>query len=414
MCISDPIDPLNAGSRALNVGGEAFWWSAFAAINGVQGVTATLDLALEGAFGGDEAIKDGNQISFGRVRIRIDTPTAGTYTVNHPYGEIVFANVPAGGGAINYTQDIGGVNPFDPDVAFEGALYSAIGPTLLVWPDFANRDPEFLSANPQYVTLQQKFDPDDPESPMVQYVGDPGTPHVVTGGREGNIFRVRGPGGIDVSTNLFAVSGKVFDELTFEGVVPPDTMPVANADTATTIGTAPVEINVLANDTLTGVLIADFPGGANVTVAVAGAPANGTAVVGNNRVTYSADANFQGNDVFTYTVTNNETQEVSAPGTVTVTVLPPEDMDVSRARFNSRNLRWDIRGTGNATAEGKTVSVRLNSASGAEIGTATVINGRWTLRATATTAPPPAGAVQIYLVSSSGGEPFGPFNVQAR
>ena len=33
---------------------------------------------------------EGDQISFARIRIRVDVPTAGTYVITHPYGVEVF------------------------------------------------------------------------------------------------------------------------------------------------------------------------------------------------------------------------------------------------------------------------------------------------------------------------------------
>ena len=46
-------------------------------------------------------------MTFGRVRLRIDTPTGGHYKVTHPYGVDEF-DVPAGGTkTINFTEDIG-------------------------------------------------------------------------------------------------------------------------------------------------------------------------------------------------------------------------------------------------------------------------------------------------------------------
>jgi hypothetical protein len=107
--ISEPADPLDPNSVALNTGGETFYWSASAAIPDWAGVgfNAAVEFAMEGTFGGDESIVDGQQITFTRLRIRIDTPVAGTYTVTHPYGSQVF-NVAVAADGINFTSDIGG------------------------------------------------------------------------------------------------------------------------------------------------------------------------------------------------------------------------------------------------------------------------------------------------------------------
>lgn len=411
MCISEPIDFGNPGSRELGVGGEAFWWSAFAEVVNQQGISGTLDLALEAAFGGDEAIEDGNQVAFGRVRIRIDTPQSGNYRVIHPYGEITFTNVPVGIRAINYTQDIGGVNPFDPDSAFAGALHSAIGPTFLVWHDFDyDLDPELMPE--ELVKTETFFDEDGLEVEReVIYVGDPAIGRQVKGSPTGNnFFRIEGPGGRTALTDEFFVSGKVYHPETFQVSIPAG-MPAAQNDVASTIATAPVIIDVLANDSIDGELISTIPG-ADVTVALLDAPSDGAAELGNNVFTYTADPGFQGNDSFTYTVTNNATGQTSSPGTVTVTVLPEESITVTRARLELGKLRWDIRGEGNITTEGEVLTIRLGSPTGTVLDTVTVRNGSWNVRAT-TQGAPPTGQVQIYVISDRG-TMEGPVAVQVR
>ena len=82
-------------------------------------------MALECAFTTGDAVP-GEQITFARIRIRIDTPVAGTYTVFYPYGTKTFAGVPAGLRGINDTFDIGIGAPGD----FTGALGGQIGPFL--------------------------------------------------------------------------------------------------------------------------------------------------------------------------------------------------------------------------------------------------------------------------------------------
>jgi hypothetical protein len=106
---------------------EFFWYGADAVLNfdTTNTNSALLVQALEAAFGGGPPAV-GDQIVFGRIRIRIDAPVDGTYTVTYPYGEQEFSDVTAGGGAINVTSDIGIGSPGD----FTGALNSAIGPFL--------------------------------------------------------------------------------------------------------------------------------------------------------------------------------------------------------------------------------------------------------------------------------------------
>jgi len=423
MCISDPVDPNDPAQLALNTGGESFWWSADAAIE-EAGVDALLVLGTEGTFGGAEALIDGQQISFGRVRIRVDTPVAGDYTVVYPYGVQTFTNVPAGLGTINFTGDIGINDPSDPDFAMVGALFSEIGPNFLTWDSF---DPTLVANDPLLVKTEPAVDADgnpildglsQPTMNTVHYVGDPAIEHTVTGGNfidevgeVVNYFRVIGPNGIDVQTDLFVVTGRVYDPDTYRAFAI-STMPVANADAATTIAPAAVTIDVLANDSLAGAPVDP----AGVSVALAAGGSNGSAVLnGDQTFTYTPNAGFSGTDTFTYTVTNNAVvpATVSTPGTVTVTVLPTETVGVNRAQLDLRKLRWEIRGSGNVTAEGSTITVRLDSPTGTVIGTATVDAGSWRLRAATRTAPP-TGAVQLYVGSSLTGTTYGPFNVQVR
>jgi hypothetical protein len=431
MCISDPVDATDANQRTLATGGETFWWAANAFLNEDSqdedttlvgtvppGMDAEIGLAIEGTFGGSEAIVDGGQIGFGRLRIRIDTPVRGDYTIIHPYGEITFFDVPAGKRGINHTADIGITDPADPDYAFIGTLFSDIGPNFLTWPNYAGN----TDLQRQEPAINPDGTPDlvngNPVMNTVQYVGDPAIAHVVTGGThidDGetvNYFRVIGPNGIDVRTSLFSVSGRVYDPETFRTFALA-TMPVANPDAATTIATAPVTIDVLANDTLAGAPVnRDAATIVNITQ-----PQSGAAVLnGDKTITYTANAGFAGTATFTYQVSviNPETQdaEISEPATVTVTVQPAEVVSVNRAKLDLRKLRWDIRGTGNVTAEGRTMTVRLNSATGQIIGTATVSGGVWSLKTTTTTAPP-TGTIRIYVTSDTANV-FGPFTVQAR
>ncbi|MEW6720319.1 MAG: hypothetical protein AB1346_07720, partial [Thermodesulfobacteriota bacterium] len=190
MCIFDPP----AGSP-LQVGSESFWWMADAQLPPlVPGGKALLVLALEAAFTAEVPI-DGQQMTFARLRIRVDVPSVGIYTITHPFGQEVFdvTNLLDG---INHTVDIGDVNLLAPDNAYAGALNGVIGP-FLTWPDYQNDN-----------TLKGF---DAAGAAVEQYIGNPNIPHVVTGGTFGNTFRIQGPGGIDLQTDLFTVMGKVYD-----------------------------------------------------------------------------------------------------------------------------------------------------------------------------------------------------------
>ncbi|WP_342543242.1 IPT/TIG domain protein [Paenisporosarcina sp. FSL H8-0542] len=188
-----------------NYPSEAFYFLAEAEMTTGTGERARLVLALEAAFV-SEVPRDGDQIVFGRVRIRIFglQPNA-EYTVTHPYGTDTFIAEPDGEGAgeINFTEDIGGFNGGE----FELALNSRVHPFLKWDPNVAPLAPE-------------------------GYIGDPNVPHPITGsvfvdsfGQPQNIFRIEGPGigigspdrsttpGLDpdncIETRLFTVLGKI-------------------------------------------------------------------------------------------------------------------------------------------------------------------------------------------------------------
>ncbi len=106
---------------------EAFWFLAETTIpNNAAGYGMDAYVAgIEAAFAGGNPL-DGDQISFARIRMRINVPVAGTYTITHPYGvETVNVTTP-GRRAINITRDIGVGAPG----VFSGALSGAVGPFL--------------------------------------------------------------------------------------------------------------------------------------------------------------------------------------------------------------------------------------------------------------------------------------------
>ncbi|MDZ3992048.1 hypothetical protein PspTeo4_14312 [Pseudomonas sp. Teo4] len=160
---------------------EAFWFTADAAIvDAARGIDLSFGTAIEAAFSAEEPV-DGDQVSFARVRIRVDVPAAGTYVITHPYGVEVFDVPAAGRRAINMTRDIGIGSPGD----FTGALKGDVGPFL-------------RSVNGPYTEGSERF------------IGDPNLEERVTGSPfNTNFVRIEGPNGIDLRTELFAVSGKL-------------------------------------------------------------------------------------------------------------------------------------------------------------------------------------------------------------
>lgn len=206
LCLPDQAD-LNAGNCLLlpadvptgtapetfptNFADEHFWYAANAnlATNGGRGV---LVLAVEAAFGGGVA-KAGDQIAFGRIRVRIDNlPSNGTYKVIHPYGELIFPDQVAGD-RIFFTDDVG-INCAQGD--FSCALKTGVGPYLRA---------STVAGGPAlpFVVINNKT-----------MIVDPVQPTAVTGGPFSNKFRIEGPNiggaGVDfIETETFTIMGRV-------------------------------------------------------------------------------------------------------------------------------------------------------------------------------------------------------------
>ncbi|HEX2728592.1 MAG TPA: hypothetical protein VHM16_02490 [Rubrobacteraceae bacterium] len=177
---------------------EAFYWVGDAGIERRAGGLARLRLAAEAAFANDPAA-DGDQITFGRVRVRIDNLRPNTvYTITYPYGVMKLRS--DGTGVINVTRDIGcAAVPCN----FGVALRSPVFQSFLRW------------------------DPNVGRPAPAGHLGDPAIDHRVVGSpfdsnaarpglQPANFFRIEGPGaggrgtGIDrVQTNLFSIQGRL-------------------------------------------------------------------------------------------------------------------------------------------------------------------------------------------------------------
>lgn len=164
---------------------EHFYSMAAASVG--AGVAGTVDVVmnLEAAWAVEE-VRDGDQIVFGRVRIRARDAADGTYRIVHPYGTDEFTA--AGGEGIDMTDDIG-IAPG----AFGGALQSRIGP-FLVWDTFGAAT----------------------GAPPAGYIGDPGVEHRIKGSPYGQDYvevqRLDPASGSFQPigrTDLFAVQGRL-------------------------------------------------------------------------------------------------------------------------------------------------------------------------------------------------------------
>lgn len=143
LCLVEPDDPGAPISFPGNFGGEAFWQSA--EIVGLElsdgGSVVIWRGDVEAAFAFENPAA-GDQVAFGRVRLRIDTVTPGTYRITHPYGRVmthpggdgfactpeIFEEVGTGIKAINNTNDVG--NFLTPGENFGDALAGGVGPFL--------------------------------------------------------------------------------------------------------------------------------------------------------------------------------------------------------------------------------------------------------------------------------------------
>ncbi|WP_223512752.1 Ig-like domain-containing protein [Pseudomonas sp. GL-B-19] len=168
---------------------EAFWFLAETTIpDNAAGYGMDAYVAgIEAAFAGGTPL-DGDQISFARIRMRINIPVAGTYTITHPYGVETVNVTSTGRRAINITRDVGVGAPG----VFSGAVNGAIGPFL-------------RSVNGPYTEV-------NPDTGAIEtFVGDPNLTEAVTGSPNNtNFVRIQGPAGT-IQANLFTLSGKVLD-----------------------------------------------------------------------------------------------------------------------------------------------------------------------------------------------------------
>ncbi|MHC8326224.1 hypothetical protein [Pseudomonas sp. LB1P83] len=191
MCLLNPTPGVFDDAQPIvfptNFPDESFWFTGDGSIvDAARGIDLSYVSAVEAAFAAEEPV-EGDQVSFGRIRIRVDVPTAGVYTITHPYGVDIF-DVPAGGTrAINMTRDIGIGTP----KTYDGALKSDIGPFL------RSVNGPYTETNPVTGSAER-------------FVGDPNLEEAFTGSPfNTNYIRIEGPNGLDLRTTVMAISGKL-------------------------------------------------------------------------------------------------------------------------------------------------------------------------------------------------------------
>jgi hypothetical protein len=179
--VPNPNEPV---SYPDNFPVEHFYFMSESSVAAANAGTVDVVMNLEGAWAVEE-VREGDQIVFGRIRIRARDAADGEYRVVHPYGIDEFTA--AGGDGIDMTEDIG-IAPR----AFGGAIQSRIGP-FLTWDTFGTTGAD---------------------APPAGYIGDPGVEHRVKGSPYGtNFVRVdQKVGGewVQVGYNdLFSVQGRL-------------------------------------------------------------------------------------------------------------------------------------------------------------------------------------------------------------
>ncbi|GLW28956.1 PKD domain-containing protein [Actinoplanes regularis] len=142
--VPDPDQPV---SYPDNFPGEFFYQLVDSTLTLSDGSRAVIGMNVEGAWAAEE-VRDGDQMVFGRVRIRFDAAAGKRFRITHPYG---IDDLTADDKGVRMTEDIGTVPG-----AFGGVFNSRIGPFL-------------------------KWDPAVSPAAPTGYTGDPGVEHKVVG-----------------------------------------------------------------------------------------------------------------------------------------------------------------------------------------------------------------------------------------
>jgi len=214
---------------------EHFYYAAESSLTPANGGKALLVIAVESAF--NLAVAPGEQITFSRIRVRLDpVPADGTYRFIHPYGEEFIDG--AAGDRIFFTDDVG----IGAQGDFSGALNSRLGPFLAASATPGGAEmPALTSANQTPDTDPAHFGGTFAPTPYPgtgkAYIADPARIGPVTGsplppfiGNDGlehnhNVFRIEGPAGsaiggvnadgttIDfIESSDFTLMGRIFSD----------------------------------------------------------------------------------------------------------------------------------------------------------------------------------------------------------
>ena len=305
---ADGVDVSQPISFPDNFPAEIFYQLAKSTITLPNGGDAEVTAALEAGFNTPDPTPN-QQHTFGRIRIRITTPTTGHYVITHPYGVDAFDATDTATRNINFTEDIGIGAPGD----FKGALGSRVNP-FLRWDTGLIKGPDGAS-----------------------YLGDGVTAHAITGSDLGtNFFRIDGPDiggpGINtIQTNLFTLQGRV----------------------ATNSGVSPTSVTYTRSDTSGGVIDAFATSNPDQVIQVKGTGISTTTlkagVVGRyfGRVAYTG-----ANPPASVQVVNTSDRP---PTVQTVTVT--DQVVVTKAAYNSDTGQFVVNATSSDTAAPPTLTV---------------------------------------------------------
>ncbi len=193
LCFFDPAIAGNLVSAQTGTGTESFYWLAEAAISEpARGFDALVVMATEATYTTPDPV-EGQQLTFTRLRIRLDVPAPGIYRVEHPYGVNDYRiEVVEAGRDLSETFDIS-------FVANDPVAQGKVGPWLT-------------------------WDPVLAPPPPAGYIGDGATPQPVVGSPcdtnfvrvtatdfNGRPIAINAAGGHVATTNLFVVQGQLFD-----------------------------------------------------------------------------------------------------------------------------------------------------------------------------------------------------------
>ncbi len=185
LCFFDPQVPGNLQSEQTGTGGESFFWLADSiTLDNVTGFELRFVMAAEATYTTADPTP-GEQLSFTRFRVRMNTDQLGRYRIHHPWGthEVEVNQIDAAGWEINETFDIA-FRPGQTDAC------GKLGPWLQ-WTD--NGDANLLPGETPASDLPAGF------------IGDGATPHTVKGGPSRNHVAIEAVSLIDETPVNFAV-----------------------------------------------------------------------------------------------------------------------------------------------------------------------------------------------------------------